>query len=88
MAIYFSIGFCQPFAKMSTERVAGFESVEIVSADGDIVGVRIEDPREILRLDELITTLNLDAERMWSRVRADDDVLIGRRQATWGGGGA
>ncbi len=88
MAIYFSIGFCQPFAKMSTERVAGFESVEIVSADGDIVGVRIEDPREILRLDELIKTLNLDADRMWSRIRADDDVLIGRRQATWGGGGA
>lgn len=88
MAIYFSIGFCQPFAKMSTERVPGFESVEIVSADGDIVGVRIEDPREILRLDELIKTLNLDADRMWSRIRADDDVLIGRRQATWGGGGA
>ena len=88
MAIYFSIGFCQPFAKMSTERVDGFDSVEIVSADGDIVGVRIEDPREILRLDELIKTLNLDADRMWSRIRADDDVLIGRRQATWGGGGA
>jgi hypothetical protein len=88
MAIYFSIGFCQPFAKMSTVRVEGFESVEIVSADGDIVGVRIEDPREILRLDELITTLNLDPDRMWARLRADDDVLIGRRQATWGGGGA
>jgi hypothetical protein len=25
---------------------------------------------------------------MWSRLRADDDVLLGRRQATWGGGGA
>lgn len=88
MAIYFSIGSCQPFAKMSTERVEGFESVEMVSADGAIVGVRIEDPREILRLDELIATLNLDSDRMWSRLRADDDVLIGRRQATWGGGGA
>ncbi len=88
MAIYFSIGFCQPFAKMSTERVEGFESVEIVSADGDIVGVRIEDPREILRLDELITKLDLDPERVWTRLRADEDVLLGRRQATWGGGGA
>jgi hypothetical protein len=88
MAIYFSIGFCQPFAKMSTENVEGFESVQIVSADGDIVGVRIDNPREVLRLDELITTLNLDPEKMWSRLRADDDVLLGRRQATWGGGGA
>ena len=88
MAIYFSIGFCQPFAAMSTEDVAGFESVEIVKADGEIVGVRIDDPREILRLDELIVTLNLDPERVWSRLRADDDVLNNRRQATWGGGGA
>lgn len=88
MAIYFSIGFCQPFAKMSTERVEGFEHVETVLADGDIVGVRLDDPREIVRLDELIERLNLDPERMWTRLRADDDVLNSRRQATWGGGGA
>lgn len=88
MAIYFSIGFCQPFAKMATERVEGFQSVETVIADGDIVGVRFDDPREIVRLDELIETLNLDADRVWSRLRADDDVLNNRRQATWGGGGA
>lgn len=88
MAIYFSIGFCQPFAKMATERVDGFESVETVSADGEIVGVRIDNPREVLRLEELIATLNLNPDKMWSRLRADDDVLLGRRQATWGGGGA
>ncbi len=88
MGIYFSIGTCQPFAKMSTERVDGFASVEIVSADGDIVGVRLDDPREVTRLDELIGLLNLDPERVWSRLRADDDVLNSRRQATWGGGGA
>jgi hypothetical protein len=88
MAIYFSIGFCQPFATMSTEAVTGFESVEIVLADGEIVGVRIDDPREVVRLDELITALNLDPDRVWSRLRADDDVLNSRRQATWGGGGA
>lgn len=88
MAIYFSIGFCQPFAKMSTERVEGFEQVETVLADGDIVGVRFDDPREVVRLDELIEQLNLDPDRMWSRLRADDDVLNSRRQATWGGGGA
>lgn len=88
MAIYFSIGYCQPFAKMATERVEGFDSVEIVLADGEIVGVRLDDPREIVRLDDLITTLNLDPEKMWARLRADDDVLNSRRQATWGGGGA
>ncbi len=88
MAIYFSIGFCQPFAKMATEQVQGFESVETVSADGEIVGVRIENPRELLRLDELIATLNLDPDKVWQRLRADEDVLLGRRQATWGGGGA
>ncbi len=88
MAIYFSIGFCQPFAKMATEQVEGFESVETVSADGEIVGVRIENPRELLRLDELIATLNLNPDKVWQRLRADEDVLLGRRQATWGGGGA
>ena len=88
MAIYFSIGYCQPFAKMATEGVAGFDNVEIVLADGEIVGVRLDDPREIVRLDDLITTLNLDPEKMWARLRADDDVLNSRRQATWGGGGA
>jgi hypothetical protein len=88
LAIYFSIGFCQPFAKMETERVEGFESVETVSADGEIVGMRIDNPREVLRLDELIATLNLNPDKVWPRLRADEDVLLGRRQATWGGGGA
>ena len=88
MAIYFSIGYCQPFAKMATEAVGGFDSVEIVTADGEIVGIRIDNPREVVRLDELIEQLNLDPDRIWSRLRADDDVLNNRRQATWGGGGA
>lgn len=88
MAIYFSIGTCQPFAKMGSDTVEGFESVQTVTADGEVVGIRIENPRELLRLDELIAALNLDAERIWSRLRADDDVLNSRRQATWGGGGA
>lgn len=88
MAIYFSIGTCQPFAKMETQSVEGFESTSTVLADGDVVGIRIENPREVLRLDELIAQLSLDPERIWSRLRADDDVLNSRRQATWGGGGA
>lgn len=88
MAIYFSIGTCQPFAKMETASVDGFDSVQTVIADGEVVGIRLEDPREVLRLDELIEQLNLNSERIWSRLRADDDVLNSRRQATWGGGGA
>ena len=88
MAIYFSIGYCQPFAKMATEIVDGFDGVETVIADGEIVGIRLDNPREVVRLDELIETLNLDSERIWSRLRADDDVLVNRRQATWGGGGS
>lgn len=88
MAIYFSIGYCQPFAKMGTEAVEGFDAVEIVTADGEIVGIRLDNPREVIRLEELIDQLNLDPERIWSRLRADDDVLNNRRQATWGGGGA
>ena len=88
MAVYFSIGHCQPFAKMGTEAVEGFDTVEIVTADGEIVGIRLDNPREVVRLEELIDRLNLDPERIWSRLRADADVLNNRRQATWGGGGA
>ncbi|HJZ61358.1 MAG TPA: hypothetical protein VKD47_04275 [Miltoncostaeaceae bacterium] len=88
MALYFGIGYCQPFADMSTDDVEGFPGVEIVRADGTIVGLRMEDARTVLRLPELIDLLDLDAERIWARLKADDDVLVGRRQATWGGGGA
>lgn len=88
MAIYFSIGTCQPFAKMETAPVAGFDAVSMVLADGEVVGVRLDNPREVLRLDDLIRELNLNPDLLWSRLRADDDVLNSRRQATWGGGGA
>ncbi len=89
MAIYFSIRSCQPFADISMERLDGYESVGTVTADGQIVGLRIEDPREIVRLDEIIEKLGLtDPDAIWERLRADNDVLLGRRQATWGGQGA
>lgn len=88
MALYFSIAYCQPFAVMSTDDVEGFPGVEIVRADGAIVGLRLDEPRSVLRLPELIETLELDPDRVWARLRADADVDLGRRQATWGGGGA
>lgn len=88
MAIYFSVATCQPFAKIGSDVVEGFDGVETVTADGQIVGLRLGNPREVLRLDELIAHLDLNPERIWSALRADDDVLNSRRQATWGGGGA
>ncbi len=75
MAIYFSIATCQPFAKLVTEPVEGFEGVESVTADGAIVGLRLEDPRSVVRLDEIIDTLNLSPDRMWAKLRADNDPV-------------
>lgn len=88
MAIYFSIGTCQPFADLNVKLIDGFDGVETVSADGKIVGLRLENPREVQRLDEIIATVDLDPERVWPRLRADDDVLTNRRHPIWGGGGA
>ena len=84
--IYFTLGHVQPFADMATEPVE--EGVTLVRGDGKVVGLRLEDPRMVLRLPDLIDRLGLDAERVWSRLRGDADVLTGARAATWGGGGA
>jgi hypothetical protein len=85
-AIYFSLGHVQPFADMKTEVVE--EGVTLVRGDGVIVGLRLEDPRLVLKLPELIERLELDPERVWARLHADADVMLGARAATWGGGGA
>ena len=84
--IYFTLGLVQPFADMEKEDVE--EGVMLVRGDGKVVGLRLEDPRLVLKLPELIDRLGLDAERVWSRLRADADVVAGSRSATWGGGGA
>ena len=84
--IYFTLGLVQPFADMEKEDVE--EGVMLVRGDGKVVGLRLEDPRLILKLPELIDRLGLDAERVWSRLRADADVVASSRAATWGGGGA
>ena len=70
---------------MATEPVE--EGVTLVRGDGKVVGLRLEDPRLVLKLPELIERLGLDEERVWNRLRGDADVLAGARSATWGGGG-
>ncbi len=85
-AIYFSLGYVQPFADMDTEDLE--PGVTVVRGDGRIVGLRLGEPRLVLELPRLIEQLELDADKVWGRLRADDDVLLGRREATWGGGGA
>jgi hypothetical protein len=84
--IYFTLGHVQPFADMSMEAVE--EGVTLVRGDGKIVGLRLEDPRLVLRLPELIERLGLDEERVWNRLQGDVDVVASSRAATWGGGGA
>ena len=84
--IYFTLGLVQPFADMEKEDVE--EGVMLVRGDGKVVGLRLEDPRLVLKLPELIDRLGLDAERVWSRLRADADVVASSRAATGGGGGA
>jgi hypothetical protein len=86
MSIYFSLGIVQPFADMDIENLE--DGVQVVRGDGKIVGLRLEEPKLVLRLPELIERLDLEPDRVWARLKADDDVLLGRRAATWGGGGA
>jgi hypothetical protein len=86
VAVYFSLGAVQPFADMQTELIE--EGVHIVRGDGKVVGLRLDDGRMVLKLPDLIDRLGLDADMVWAKLRADNDILIGRRAATWGGGGA
>jgi hypothetical protein len=85
-AIYFRLGNVQPFAKMTADVVE--EGVTIVRGDGKIVGLRIADPKMVLDLPGILERVEIEPERVWARLRADDDVMLGARAATWGGGGA
>jgi hypothetical protein len=86
-AIYFQLGLVQPFADMSAEQMPGQEGVTLVKGDGKLVGLRLSEPQMVMRLPEIIAQLDLDADRVWNKLRADDDVMLGRRAAVWGGGG-
>ncbi|MDX6647169.1 MAG: hypothetical protein QOK40_2896 [Miltoncostaeaceae bacterium] len=83
--LYFSLRNVQPFADMTTEQVEGEEGVHVVLADGVIVGLRLADPRMVLRLNELCERLGIEPDRAWGRLRADADAVSPRR-ASWGTG--
>jgi hypothetical protein len=86
--LYFSLRHVQPFADMSTEPLQDEEGVQVVHADGQIIGLRLAEAELVLRLPAIIERLGLEPDRVWARLRADADWIGGRRQATWGGGGA
>ena len=52
------------------------EGVTVVRGDGKLVGLRLDDPREVVRLPRIIEALGLDADRVGRRLRADADVLL------------
>lgn len=81
--LYFSLGNIQPFAPLDTEEVE--KGVTIVKGDGKIVGLQLADVRMVARLDEIIEKLGLDGDLVWSKLRADDDALTGRRGDVFGG---
>lgn len=85
-AIYFRLGNVQPFADMTADRPE--QGVTVVRGDGKIVGLRLDDPKMVLDLPGIIERVGLDEDQVWPRLRADDDVMLGSRAATWGGGGA
>lgn len=82
-AIYFSLGLSQPFAPLERQEVE--EGVTVVRDDRGVVGLRLEDARMLLRLDEICATLGIDPEKAWDRLRADEDVPTGRRKDIHGG---
>lgn len=84
-AIYFRLGNVQPFAEMTVDRVE--EGVTLVRGDGKIVGLRLDEPQMVVDLPGILDRLEIDPERVWSRLRADDDVMLGSRAASWGGWG-
>jgi len=81
--IYFSLRAVQPFADMTYEESE--DGVQIVRGDGEVVGLRLLEPRTVLRLPEIIDRLWLDADAVWSKLRGVSDVLNSRRAAAWGG---
>ena len=73
-AIYFSLGNVQPFADMKAERPE--EGVTIVTGDGRIVGLRLDDPRKVLDLPEVGMVLHLVDNAIRVIHYADAEILL------------
>lgn len=79
MAIYLSFRAVQPFAKIEREDLSDPEGVSLVKGDGQVVGIHLRDNDQVLLLPRLIEEYALPAQAVWSRLRGDDDVSLGRR---------
>ncbi len=84
MPIYLSVGAVQPFADITTETVDDEPGLTLVRGDGKIVGIRLNETSDVVRLPGLIEKLGLDPERVWSRVHGDDDLTLLRGGAKHG----
>ncbi len=79
MAIYLSFRPVQPFAKITREDLTDPAGVTLVRGDGEVVGIRLAENDQVLLLPRLIEEYDLPADRVWMRLRGDDDVSLGRR---------
>ena len=76
MPLYLSVSSVQPFAKIAIENVDDEPGVTLVMGDGKIVGLRLSETADVVRLPELIEKFGLDPERVWSRLRGDEDFTL------------
>ncbi len=83
-AIYFSLKNIQPFADMRSDDMEGEPGVKLLYADGDLCGLRLDEPQMVRQLDGIIEKLGIEPDLVWRRLRADTDYLTGRRSSTWG----
>jgi hypothetical protein len=74
MPIYLSVGAVQPFAAISVDVPDDEPGVTLVTGDGKLVGIRLDTTSDVVRLPALIEKFGLDADRVWSRIRGDEDL--------------
>jgi hypothetical protein len=81
MPLYLSVGAVQPFADVTTEAPDDEPGVVVVRGDGKIVGIRLAETSDVVRLPGLIEKFGLNPERVWSRLHGDDDLTLLRSSA-------
>jgi len=81
MPLYLSVSAVQPFADITTEAPEDEPGLLLVRGDGKIVGIRLEETSDVVRLPGLIEKFGLNPEVVWSRVHGDDDLTLLRGSA-------